>query len=359
MRRTLLLLFAFVCLHLGADNGVSIRVVSYNVENLFDCNHDSLKNDSAFLPDSPQHWTQHRYRNKLHKIAQVICNIGAGQPPAIVGMMEVENDSCLNDLCRYHLLPRHFPYRYLHYESADPRGIDVALLYDTLMLRHIVSHPISVSGNTSKHPTRDVLYSAFVLTDSYRPYSHTPADTLHCFVCHLPSQLGGIKATSHRRQQVIDIIKQHSDSLLEANQNAAIIVMGDFNTAPANSLPPLVNTMLTGFNFVSPSTPSSPKAPAPHSQHADESSTTFDASDIPADLVSGTHKYQGIWSTLDQFYLSPALYANASPALIYAPLYLLEQDNRYLGYKPFRTYSGPRYLGGYSDHLPIYIDIRL
>ena len=100
----------------------SLTIVSYNVENLFDCEHDTLKNDSSFLPHGLHHWNDHHYQTKLNRIAQVIVNISGWESAALVGLCEVENKRCLRDLC-YRL--RRFHYQYVHYESDDERGIDV------------------------------------------------------------------------------------------------------------------------------------------------------------------------------------------------------------------------------------------
>ena len=130
----------------------SLIVVSYNVENLFDCQHDTLKDDYSFLPDGMHHWSYYRYYNKLDRIAQVIVNIGGWGTAAMVGLCEVENERCLKDLC-YQLKRLH--YKYVHYESGDERGIDVALLYDSTKVKVLKSKPLHVS--LAGDSTRDIL----------------------------------------------------------------------------------------------------------------------------------------------------------------------------------------------------------
>jgi len=286
----------------------SIKIISYNVENLFDNQHDSLKNDSAFLPNGLYHWTYRRYQEKLDRIAQVIVNIAGWEAPAMVGLCEVENARCLRDLC-YRL--RRFHYRYVHYESADERGIDVALLYDSTQVKVMNSKAIPVLFNGDA--TRDVLYVCGVVNR---------CDTIHTFVCHLPSQRGGSTASEWKRNEVKSLIQNHIDSINLLSPNAKIVVMGDMNTQPKNDLKGMKNLMVE-----------------------------------QAQTNKGTNKYQGIWSFLDQFYVSYAIKNNAT-ATIFSPQWLLEEDSKYLDYQPKRTYVGYRYHNGYSDHLPIVLTIQ-
>lgn len=339
----ILLLFCMASLAQTEEESCSLRVISYNVENLFDCQHDSLKQDSDFLPDGNYHWTLPRYRTKLHHIAKVIASLSApssfpSPSPAIVGLLEVENRQCLSDLCRYYMPRANFPYSIVHYEGPDMRGVDVALLYDSTRLSLLSSEPINVNLGLGERPTRDILYASFLLPET----DSLAADTLHLFLCHFPSQLGGSTATQHKRNAAYATLRLQTNAILLRDSNALILAMGDFNSAPLNSLPPLRNLMLSASSSLSP-----------HSN------------------IWGTHKFQGNWSFLDQFFVSPALlkridlthlkscssHPTRQTPFVFAPDWLLESDNRHLGVQPFRTYSGPRYLGGYSDHLPIYLDI--
>ena len=300
-RLILMLLFSIECGFLFAQD--SLTIISYNLENLFDCEHDTLNNDSSFLPDGMHHWTYHRYHTKLDRIAQVIVNISGWESAALVGLCEVENARCLRDLC-YRL--RCFHYKYVHYESPDERGVDVALLYDSTKVNILTSKPLPVI--LSGDQTRDILYVEALIEKK---------DTLHTMVCHLPSMLGGAAATEWKRQTAKRVIQHQIDSILAVQPNAQILVMGDMNGEPTNDLQHLTNLMLS------------------------------------TDRVGqGTHKYRGIWSCIDQFYVSHAL-TNKARASIFAPNWLLEEDTKYLDTQPKRTYIGFRYHGGYSDHLPI------
>lgn len=286
----------------------AIKVVSYNVENLFDNQHDSLKNDSAFLPEGDRHWTYRKYQTKLDQIAQVLVNIAGWESVPLVGLCEVENARCLRDLC-YRL--KRFHYKYIHYESADERGIDVALLYDSTKVKILDNKPLHV--DLQGDDTRDVLYACGVVNG---------VDTLHAMVCHLPSRLGGAAASEWKRKKAKQVIQEQIDSIHRAQPNAPIVVMGDMNGEPMNDLQGMHNQMI----------------------------------DLEK-AGQGTHKYQGLWSCLDQFYVSEGLKERSS-VMIYSPEWLLEEDNKHLDYQPKRTFIGFRYHGGYSDHLPIVLHIQ-
>ena len=286
-----------------------MRIVSYNVENLFDTKHDTLKNDSSFLPEGMHHWTYRRYQTKIDRIAQVLVNIGGWESVPLVGLCEVENARCLRNLC-YKL--RRFHYKYVHYDSPDERGIDVALLYDSTKISILSSQaiPLCLNGDA----TRDILYVSAL---------YQARDTIHTMVCHLPSQLGGASNTDWKRQRAKSLIQSQIDSIFLFQPSANIVVMGDMNTLPQEDLRGMANMMLS-------------------IQKSGQ----------------GTHKYQGIWTCLDQFYVSQSI-ATKATTTIFSPRWLLEEDTKYLDYKPHRTYIGFRYNDGYSDHLPIVLHIQL
>lgn len=287
----------------------SLRIVSYNVENLFDTKHDTLKNDSSFLPEGMHHWTYRRYQTKIDRIAQVLVNIGGWESVPLVGLCEVENARCLRNLC-YEL--RRFHYKYVHYDSPDERGVDVALLYDSTRLSILNRRALSLSLDGDA--TRDILYVSAL---------YEQRDTVHVMMCHLPSQLGGASNTDWKRQRAKSLIQSQIDSIFLFQPSANIVVMGDMNTSAQDDLTGMVNLM------------------------------------IPIQKMGqGTHKYQGIWTCLDQFYVSPSI-VSRSVASIFSPQWLLEEDTKYLDYKPHRTFIGFRYNDGYSDHLPIVLHLRL
>ena len=301
-----IILFSIECGFLFAQGPLTI--ISYNVENLFDYEHDTLKNDYSFLPDGDHHWTYRKYQTKLDQIAQVIVNISGWESVALVGLCEVENARCLRDLC-YRL--KRFHYKYVHYESRDERGIDVALLYDSTKVKVLNSNPLRI--DLQGDDTRDILYVSALIHGQ---------DTLHVMVCHLPSRLGGGGATEWKRIAAKQVIQQQIDSILRIQPKANIVVMGDMNGEAKDDLQSMNNLM------------------------------------VDCEIVGrGTYKNQGTWSFLDQFYVSQSLKNNAQ-VMIFSPEWLLEEDSKYLDYQPKRTYVGYRYHDGYSDHLPIVLTIQ-
>ena len=301
----LVLLLAFLPVY-------GFRIVSYNVENLFDCAADSIHDDSEFTPDGMRHWTPARYYHKREQIARTIADIGGWEGVPVVGLCEVENEQCMRDLCTQNL--GNLPYSYIHFDSPDVRGIDVAMLYRRDLFRVLQAYPLRVSTAEGERPTRDILYvSGTMLPDG---------DTLHLYVCHLPSQLGGASLASGLRQRAKQVIVAHTDSILQVCPKARIVVMGDMNSAPQQDMNGLTNLM-----------------------------------SAKEQQGLGTYKYQGVWSCIDQFYVSAALGDNVQASIYDAP-WLLTADENYTGYKPCRTYNGYQYQrDGHSDHLPIILDI--
>lgn len=292
-----------------------IVIVNYNVENLFHPKHDSIaindttwveKEDVEWTPDGDRHWSYSRYYRKVENIARVLTNIGGWPGVDVVGLQEVENALCIKRLCR---TLRRNEYDFVHYESPDRRGIDVAFIYKKARIDTIATKPLRV--DLGKETTRDILYVSAKINRK---------DTLHFFVCHLPSQRGGAAESQWKRDQAKKVLQDAIDSLYAIHPNPQIIVMGDMNSKPQQNLNGLNNRMLTIKN-------------------------------------GGTHKYQGQWTCLDQFYTSPAL-DSISDVRIYDADWIQETDEKFMGLKPKRTYNGFHYQNGFSDHLPIILNIH-
>lgn len=310
MRRVALFILLLSLSRLAAAADFCLRVASYNVENFFDATHDSLHSDYDFLPDGQYYWNETRYRRKAQQIARVVAILGGEDKAAVVGLSEVENASCLRLLCR---CLSNLHYRFLHFEGPDRRGIDVALLYDPLLFYPVDSAALTVP--LGRESTRDILYAAGRLPTG---------DTLHIYQCHLPSMRGGKQASDWKRRAAKQVIRHHADSILAIHPDALLLVMGDMNSSPEDDLPGLTNRMI------------------PLSEQG-----------------QGTHRYRGIWNCLDQMYLSPAL-DRVSDVHILRHSLLLEEDPRYLDATPNRTFHGLHYNPyGFSDHLPIYLDLCL
>ena len=306
---------SLVCFGLGMGMNVvfaePLKVVSYNVENLFYPERDSLKDDSEWTPEGERRWSYTRYYRKVENIARVLTNIGEWDGVDIVGLQEVENALCVKRLC-YTL--RRGEYDFVHYESPDRRGIDVALIYKKGRVDTIATRAIKVKGervNGERLITRDILYVCAQIDKR---------DTVHFFVCHLPSQRGGKAESEWKRRVAKEVLQGAIDSVYLAFRDPKIIVMGDFNREPKEDLRGVKNRMKE---------------------------------------LTGTHKYQGRWTCLDHFYTSPSLDSH-SRAEIYNAAWIQEPDEKYLDLKPKRTYNGFRYQkDGFSDHLPIVLTVSL
>lgn len=294
--------------------------VELNCENLFDCRHDSLKNDTEFLPDGSYHWTRTRYWRKLNRVGQTIIACGvkgqSWQLPDMVALCEVENDSVLHDLTRRSLL-RNARYDYVMTNSPDERGIDVALVYSPFSFRLIRSHSVRVEPIKDMRPTRDILYASGVIASG---------DTLHVIVVHLPSRRGGERHSRPFRMAAADRVAAVADSVYNVSKDAKIIIAGDFNDY-ANSASV---RMLCGKRL----------------------------KDISAEATGrngakGTYRYQGEWGSLDHILVSESLARNVVDCYINDAPFLVEPDEKYGGVKPRRNYLGPRYQNGFSDHLPL------
>ena len=323
------IIFALVLCFAGinAISAEPLRVVSYNVENLFHPKHDSVMADSTWIekddrewtPEGERRWSFTRYNRKVENIARVLTHIGEWDGVDIAGLQEVENAQCLRKLC-YTL--RRGEYDFVHYESQDTRGIDVALIYkksrvDTIRTRNLTP---TLSQGEGELVTRDILYVCARVDKK---------DTLHLFVCHLPSQRGGAAESEWKRTVVKKVLQGAVDSVYALYPKAKIIVMGDMNSEPKEDLKGLKNRMTTSL------------IPSPKREKS-----------------YGTHKYHGRWNCLDQFYTSPAL-DSLSTVKIYDAEWVQEPDEKYLGLRPKRTFNGYRYQkDGFSDHLPIVLMIK-
>ncbi len=298
-------------------------IVSYNCENLFDCRHDSLKNDVEFLPESDHHWTFGRYWKKLNNVGRVIQQCGGETLPDVVALLEVENDSTLFMLTRRSLL-RGAGYRYIMTNSLDQRGIDVALVYNPLTFR--LEKYYSIRPEIKDLLTRDILYAKGIAR---------ARDTLHIFVVHAPSRRNGQSATEQNRMRVEERLMQSVDSIRSVEPEAKILLMGDFNDYSYNKA--LKDIVSRRFFEVS----------------RDIKGLNFEHT-----KVFGTYKYQGRWDSLDHIFVSDILQQQVKKCFIYDSKWLLEEDLQG-GYKPFRTFRGPIYHKGVSDHLPIVLQLDL
>lgn len=337
---------AVVILAVLAFVGANAQIFCWNLENYFDTYNDPVTADDPFTPGGEYRWTRRKETTKRNLIARTIiasAECFGGELPALVGLCEVENALVLKRLVEDTPLAK-VRYRYIHRDSPDPRGIDVALLYDPARVRVLDYGFITVRG----FATREILYARVVFgggaagpegggsnasaTDSSAwqnaaqtaapPGGSRPSDTLHLYVNHWPSKYSGAKASEAKRRAVCDALEHNLDSLLAAEPAAKIILMGDFNDTPSA---PTITALTQRQNLIN----------------------------LTENLPGGTIRFKGKWEMIDQLLASPAAAARIESVDIYKPAFLLEEDREFMGFKPRRTNVGPRYNGGASDHLPV------
>ena len=313
VKHSALFLLILTCLCLTAR---AQRVVWWNVENVFDCQHDTLKDDYEFLPEGTYHWTKSRYWKKLDNLSRTIAAIAGDDGwPMIVGMCEVENDTVLRDLTRRSPL-RLARYSYVHEEGPDKRGVDVAMLYDSLQF-HLLGHK-AIRIPSLEHgfsPTRNILHA----------WGRCPTlpDTLHIIIVHLPSRAGsGRKGEMHRRLAVTTLC-----NLLDDLEGKCVMLMGDFNAEPTDKIFRSIKERLTSL--------------MPQSRKE-------------LRQAKGTYYFRKMWGFIDHIIISPNMlhHVKGSVTVGRFPFLLTEKGT------PWRTFQGPVYKGGISDHLPIWVDLH-
>ena len=374
-----------VLLGLILSPGDSLSVMFWNVENFFDWRNDSTtESDVAFSAAGERHWTWKRFQAKANAFAKALFWVEAetGHLPDIVGLEEVENAFVLRQVLQKTAL-RKLDYKYVHFDSPDRRGIDVALLYHSSRLELLDSKPCHLFAADTVMATRDILLCVFkragtpILSDpstsvmpdpdraSISPFQEIPGQAgndgqgragndgaFAVLVNHHPSKYGGASESEPRRRIAVERLRFLADSLAAIGIDR-IIAGGDFNDTPDNLVFRLLEPALLPLHM---------------------------------DLFRrglGTIKYDGKWDLIDHIYVSPALVAVPMPAAapdsssgevdrpadkVGAPSvrarmqilripFLLSRDTVHSGEKPLRTYTGPRHTGGVSDHLPVLLEV--
>ncbi|MBN1117232.1 MAG: endonuclease/exonuclease/phosphatase family protein [Bacteroidales bacterium] len=333
----LLFLLPFILVKSYGQAPDKVLVAFYNIENFFDTIDSPYTQDSEFTPTSAKEWNSVKYYNKLDKIASVIAAINGHRDsetgPDIIGFCEVENSSVLKDIINYKTLKTE-GYKYIHTDSPDERGIDVALMYKpkSFTPEHWISYTLHLMNPVSgkNDHTRDQLVVGGLLNNRNT-----------CFIInHWPSRSGGQIKSEPNRIAAALLTKHIADSVLKSDSTTQLIIMGDFNDDPDDiSLARYLNVKpdtdnLKDWEFYNP---------------------------LYSEFSSGYGSlcYRDVWNLFDQIIVNDELLKNYSieKSQIFAPDYLKEQEGRYKNY-PFRTFAGSKYLGGYSDHLPVYIQLK-
>jgi predicted extracellular nuclease len=298
----------------------------YNVENLFDTRNDSTVNDDDFLPASRKSWTRERYQAKISNLYKTIVACGQGKAPDVIGLCEIENDYCLKSLVLSSPLSM-YEYRFVHFDSPDPRGIDVAMLYNPRTFKLITSRAVPVKKNGKRIRTRDILVVKGVVL---------PSDTLFVCINHWPSRRGGVEESEEKRVNVALQLRGLIDSIMKRETRAFVVAMGDFNDNPTDRS--ILQDLGAGPCSLG---------------------NTSLCNAACWYTYNGTYKFRGDWQTFDQCIISRNIlnFYKKTTSRVCALPFLVEEDESYGGYKPFKTYSGMKYLGGISDHLPVILHL--
>jgi len=305
-------------------------IAFYNTENLFDVFVDEKTIDRDFLPIASKNWTKQRYERKIYKLGSVIAKIGfesAQKPPVLIGLAEVENDSVLKDLIQSDDLKNH-NYGFIHYNSLDERGIDVALLYnkDEFTVENSKAIPIRIEEPSGKRDfTRDILLVTGYLNEN----------KVNILVNHWPSRHEGRDETDYKRIVAATQLTEIIASITKDDLNSQIIVMGDFNDNPNSQ------SILT----------------------LKQKNELFNTMESVWSYSRGSVNHNFAWILFDQILLTPNFLDEGSgpfkflKADIFDEKFLTQYDGKFKG-QPYRTYMGKKYNGGFSDHFPVYIQVQ-
>ena len=371
----LILFTAFIAVSCAQNEYKIATVAFYNVENLFDtissvdkincekkpCQHISIPfsdehhlrkgkfdyqhiKDSAFrktydddfTPHGRLNWNSEKFNRKERNISRVLYSIGrtsSKNVPTIIGLAEIENRNVLETLIKTPPLNRK-QYGIVHYNSLDDRGIDVALLYNKKAFS-VVSHKKIVVKLFDKKGKRD--YTRDILLVS----GLLDGELIHFLVTHWPSRRRGKKRSAPLRKRAAEFCRSIIDSLINETQNVKIVLMGDFNDDPMDA------SILKSL-----STTANKKKISQNKLY----NTMYDFHKRGI----GTLAWNDRWNLFDQIMINSSFLGDDYSswkfykAGIYNENYLQQRDGRYKGY-PFRTFASKTYLGGYSDHFPVYI----
>lgn len=332
-----------------------VRIAFWNVENFFDPFVDSTRAFNDFTENGLQHWSKSRFYRKRNNVYKAILALSEGRPIGLLGLCEVENEYVLRAVFQQTPLRDHH-YRWVHYEGPDRRGTEPALVYslDHFMLVESAVFPYYNPEDTS-YRSRDILYAKFIPATPpdtlIAGMTHNPLyvmDTLHVFVNHWPSRYRGELETVDSRACAAVLLRSKVDSIMAAAPEGyapKIIIMGDMNDTPSDES---VHDILR----------------AHQPSEKEESSLVNLFSDPKTLSFEGTLKHQADWQVFDQIIVTPSLmndreglHYQEGSAAIFHPDFLLTDDETHRGKKPYRAYLGPHYIGGFSDHLPVYIDL--
>ena len=314
----------------GNPHPETLRIGFYNAENYFDPFVDSASSYHEFDPGGSRHWSRERYFIKRQHIFKVLAALGGWKGVDVMAFAEIENRFVLEDLLKNTPLGTK-NYGIVHFESPDHRGIDVGLIYKKSVFHPLFTRAVPVyDPSDTLLKTRDILYVKGLAA----------GDTLHLFINHWPSRYGGLMATVSKRVLAAGFLLRVVDSVCQSDTGARILILGDFNEDLAGK----------GLQRVL-------QTAGPCTLRALPSRRDFGQ-------AKGTLRSKEGWTTFDRVLCSKNLLLPKAPVFvvdksfhIFDAPFLLENDKKNMGFKPYRTYNGFAWQGGFSDHLPVYVDV--
>lgn len=315
---------------LHTPNSETYTIAFYNTENLVDYIDNPLTLDDGFLETSSKKWNKDRYENKIYKTGLAISKIGFDdlqKPPTLIGLAEVENDRVLSALVESAHL-KDYNYGYIRYDSPDERGIDVALLYDKDSFTVENSNNIVLEVESElgvRDYTRDIL----------KVSGYLDGEKIHLLINHWPSRHQGSDTTGHKRMYAARKVVALINGILENDAGAKVIIMGDFNDNPKNE----------------------------SIQYLKNAKALFNPMEKLMSYTRGSANHNFKWILFDQILMTKNFLEPDKEGLkflkvdIFDDKFLAEYHGKYKG-QPFRTYAGNKYKGGFSDHFPVYIQLK-
>ena len=342
MKKLFALLFVIICFNANAQKpGYKVAIVAfYNLENFYDTLDDPLTSDEEFTPKGERNYNGNIYWNKVGKLASVIQKLGTDDEKipcpdgaAFIGVAEIENDNVLNDLVNHPLIKdRH--YKFVHYDSKDRRGVDVGFLYNPKYFKVEDSKALFVDlprGAKDAYYTRDVLWVKGQLD----------GETVHIYVNHWPSRLGGEERSAPGRAAAAMVSKKHIDSIAKIDGEQKIIIMGDLNDDPVSPSMTKVLKCKASIAEMKPGCLYNPWVEMYKNGY-------------------GTLAYQDAWGLFDQIVIGNKWIDKNQEGFYFKKQYIFNREflteniGKYKGY-PMRTWDGLTYRGGYSDHFATYL----
>ncbi|MBD1397654.1 endonuclease/exonuclease/phosphatase family protein [Pontibacter sp. JH31] len=309
-------------------------IAFYNTEKLYDTENDPKTDDDGFTPNGIMKWDKIRYNAKIKQIASVIETIGGKNGPAVIGLSDIENRKVLEDLVNASPL-RKRRYKIIHYDSPDPEGLDVALLYNPKVFKPTAHTNISIKFSEKGFSSRDILQVQGTLQ----------GEPVTFYVNHWPEDKGSAALGNSRRREAATELRRQIDLQKKSDKNTKIIVLGDFSDEPKSATMERI-VKATG---------------RPNPAYQEELFNTFYLWYVQG---RGSFHTRNDNKMYDQILISKSLvgtgnglhYVHGS-AQIHDPEFTKYTFGRYKD-TPRQTWSGTLYIGGYSDHFPVYIKLQ-